>query len=1781
MIFTISIAVILLLFCCSMAIAEDSTGLDATATDQVVTIPGYDSGSDSAGSQSTDQTITPVIIGGSNQADNSKSDEKSSAPPSQFNIRESKKNPTKEELKAAAARFNDIYEPVALAGGEVLQGAAMDPGGIPHYFGPYPNYANSPMPKGPIADPINVDAGGSGYSPNTTAVVVDVYEVGSGADVTPQITAGVITGFIISNPGIDYYAPRIIITDPDGTGSGAAASAFIVPDGLSGIRKFVDTVPLLDPTAPNSLGQFIPVAIPDQTTFPAGGIGYTSAPTVVISDSTGTGASATASVAGGTVTGIAVDNGGSGYSEAPIITLIGGGATTNAFATATVSGGVISAINLVGCDYYVIELGEFDEQLHPDLPPTRLRGYRQTNAPDPAINTFHNLGPLIIANKDRPVRIRFINNLPTNAEGVGDLFIPVDKTVMGAGMGPLEMDVTPGWSFNYSENRATLHLHGGVTPWISDGTPHQWTTPAGENTDYPRGVSVYNVPDMPDGGPNPPQGVLTFYYTNQQSARLMFYHDHAHGITRLNVYAGEAGAYLVTDPVEQDMILGTNTTGVNPNGLQVFPDIGIPLILQDKSFVDAATMPFQDPTWNDGTTTPVPNTGDLWYPHVYMPVQNPADIAGMNAFGRWQYGPWFWPPTNVPFGPVLNPYYQPDPLLPNYAPWEPQYMPGTPNPSMAMEAFMDTSMVNGALYPVLDVEPRAYRFRVLNAADDRFFNLQLYVANSSDYLQGGYPTEVSMVPADFNATYPADWPADGREGGVPDPATRGPDWIQIGTEGGFLPAPVVVPQLPVGWNNDPTTFNAGVVNQHSLLLGVAERADVIVDFSAYAGQTLILYNDAPAAFPALDPHFDYYTGKPDLTDIGGTPTTYPGYGPNTRTMMQIRVGNTVTKDTTGVTLANLQAVFADTPGKRGVFEVSQPPIIVPSAEYNSAYEGANFPADTFVRIYQTSHTFRNLSNGLMTIPFYPMAIQDEMGESYDEYGRMAGFLGLQYLNPQGQQNLLLYGYESPPLEILTDNKYANQITQLGDGTEIWKITHNGVDTHPVHWHLVNVQLINRVGWDNAVIPPDQTELGWKETLRVDPLEDTIVAMRAVAPNLPFEIPNSYRPLDPTMPLDQPMRSSPGGRNAWFDPAGEPVQVLNHIVNFGWEYVFHCHILAHEEMDMMHALLFAPEPNAPSNLVATINGAVVDLTWIDNSLDETGFTLQRADNVGFTLGVATFPLGMDTTAYTDNSVIAGQTYYYRVQANNVVGDTTVYAAPAVGFPTQTVNSAWSNVATNQEPVPSITVTVPNGGEIWQQGTLQTIQWTYTGDPGATVLIEAVRGATVTPITLSTSIGTVGVGSYSWTIPTTLPAGNDYLIRVTSTSNPVYTDTSNAPFTISPVPSITVAVPNGGEIWQEGTLQTIQWTYVGDPGATVLIEAVRGATVTPITLSASIGTAGTGSYSWMIPTTLPTGNDYLIRITSTSNPIYTDTSDAPFTLSAPVPSITVAVPNGGEIWQQGTLQTIQWTYIGDPGATVRIEAIKGATVQVVTPSTSIGTGGTGSYSLMIPYTTPVGSDYLIRVTSTSNPAYTDTSDAPFTISSAITVSVPNGGEIWQQGSIQSIQWNYVGNPGPTVRIEAIKGATVRVIANSASIGPGGSGSYTLTIPYTIPVGSDYVIRVTSNTYSTVTDTSNAPFTISSAITVIAPNGGENWPRGSPQTIRWSYAGNPGNRVRIEALQGTTVVRVVSPSTSIGAGGSGSYALTVPASMPVGSNYWVRVTSLSNSAVTDMSNAAFTVS
>ena len=98
------------------------------------------------------------------------------------------------------------------------------------------------------------------------------------------------------------------------------------------------------------------------------------------------------------------------------------------------------------------------------------------------------------------------------------------------------------------------------------------------------------------------------------------------------------------------------------------------------------------------------------------------------------YGPWFWPPATPPYPPIANPYYTgtcnpADPTTWDYDtdPFcEPELIPGTPNISVGMEQFNDTPIVNGTAYPTTTVEPKAYRLRILNAANDRFWNLQWY-----------------------------------------------------------------------------------------------------------------------------------------------------------------------------------------------------------------------------------------------------------------------------------------------------------------------------------------------------------------------------------------------------------------------------------------------------------------------------------------------------------------------------------------------------------------------------------------------------------------------------------------------------------------------------------------------------------------------------------------------------------------------------------------------------------------------------------------------------------------------------------------------------------------------------------------------------------------------------------------------------------------------------------------------------------------------------------------------
>jgi FtsP/CotA-like multicopper oxidase with cupredoxin domain len=1142
--------------------------------------------------------------------------------------------------------------------------------------------------------------------------------------------------------GIPHEALAQVLNTPPGPGS---ANPALQPDGIQvpdvfgntpnwqlspPLRKFVDTLAPLGCGTTNNLGQCIPVAVPDRLTFP-------------------------------------------------------------------------------GSDYYEIELRRYTEKMHTDLPNnTTLQGYVQVNnGTNAAGNTnnvapasIHYLGPTIVATKGRPVRIKFTNKLPL--ESVEPFYLPVDESVMGSGLGPKHADgsvCNPVWDprigetkpdcAKYTKNRAELHLHGGLTPWISDGTPHQWITPAGESTPFKKGDSVVNVPDMwydaagnvistcagnttcGVGGSsnNPGDGSQTYYYTNDQSSRLMFYHDHAYGITRLNVYAGEAAGYLIQDATEADLV-----------NRSIIPADQIPLIIQDKGFVDASTIGSLDPTWvwGTGAETPIrwldadgtdivscgsnptcavpgarkrigrtPKTGDLWWPHVYMPAENPNDLGGVNPMGRWVYGLYFWPPTTgIKFLPVANPYYDCDPLGVCNSPWEPPMMPAPPNPSWVAEAFVDTPMVNGTVYPRLTVQPKAYRFRILNAAHDRFWNLQLYVADATVNPNVANPacngtcatnTEVKMVPAIKYPAFP-DWDAsaDQREGGVPDPATAGPPWVQIGNEGGFLPAPAVIASKPISYVMDPTLFNVGNVNDGALILAPAERADVIVDFSQYAGKTLILYNDAPAAFPAFVPNNDYYTGAPDLTATGGHPGPKAGIGPNTRTIMQIQVAAAAPAQP--FNLAVLTDEFTTTGVKDGVFKKAQHPTIVGQTAYNSAFN-TTFPSVApfwgIANIGDQKISFSTLNASTLSqevvnsYPMMPKALHDEMGAVWDEYGRMSAKLGVELPNTNNiNQIFVMQNYQDPPTESLQDGK-----------VQLWKLTHNGVDTHPLHFHLFDVQVINRVGWDGFVRLPWPNELGWKETVRVSPLEDTIVALRPIAPPVPFAVPDSVRLLQPALPTG----STEGFMN--LDPlTGQPKTPAddNQLFNFGAEYVWHCHILSHEEQDMMRAMvlrLATAAPLAPTGLTATAGFQKNTLAWTDNSFavavtpynTTLGFLIERCNGTcdagtgAFTRIAEMTLLSSASPEFIDHAVNPGSIYTYRVTGYNRYTD--VYAGPAAAVWHNGVTAAaYSNAVTTQTWTPAtgaaltavdvvtgLTITSPHTAPVKfvAQGTGATVSYQY--------------------------------------------------------------------------------------------------------------------------------------------------------------------------------------------------------------------------------------------------------------------------------------------------------------------------------------------------------------------------------------------------------------------------------------------------------------------------------------
>lgn len=674
-----------------------------------------------------------------------------------------------------------------------------------------------------------------------------------------------------------------------------------------------------------------------------------------------------------------------------------------------------------GTDYYEVVAKQFTQQLHPDIPPTTFWGYADARTLDSKY-----LGGIIVAKRRRPVKLKMINQLP------GQHILPVDPT-------QLENNIIN----ETRPDRIAVHLHGGLVHWTSDGGPFAWYSNA---KGFLHGSSFLN-------GAEPGAGI--YNYPNDQSSRFLWYHDHAHGITRLNAYAGLATAYLITDDAEADLVRR-----------QILPDIGgafplgIPLVIQDKTFWDGGVTG-TDPFYNQAA--PGAMAGSLWYPHIYEGPELPSMLfsdpnLNSSGHGRWDHEGSATPPI-----------------------------------SAVPEFFSDTMLVNGVPFPVLPVDRRRYRFRLLNGSQARFFNLMLYKADGS---ADGITLAASHTEVDPNGN-PLQIPTN----------ASGPRMIQIGNECGFLLQPVVLndPPIPLGLKttshfgpNDPTLGN---VNRYNLLLAPAERADIIVDFRDVApGSEIILYNDAPAPFPCGDIRNDYYTGRPDLCSIGGAPANVPGQGPDTRIIMKFKVGSKT----------------------------------VSELNFNNTHNTLKLALPVAFALTQPS---------LLISPRTPAKVKT-LNEDFDEYGRLRQLIGAP--NPAM--------YVSTPTEVAEDGEVQR-----------WQIFNFTGDTHPMHFHLVNVAVRKQEQWafatnsDGETIPllnahgmpfaipntahgPDGNEAGWKETVRMNPGEVVTVDMK-------FDLPPGNAPFSPRLLASYGVK--------------------------GYEYVWHCHILEHEEHDMMHAMIVTP------------------------------------------------------------------------------------------------------------------------------------------------------------------------------------------------------------------------------------------------------------------------------------------------------------------------------------------------------------------------------------------------------------------------------------------------------------------------------------------------------------------------------------------------------------------------------------------------------------------------------
>ncbi len=419
--------------------------------------------------------------------------------------------------------------------------------------------------------------------------------------------------------------------------------------------------------------------------------------------------------------------------------------------------------------------------------------------------------------------------------------------------------------------------------------------------------------------------------------------------------------------------------------------------------------------------------------------------------------------------------------------------------------------------------------------------------------------------------------------------------------------------------------------------------------------------------------------------------------------------------------------------------------------------------------------------------------------------------------------------------------------------------------------------------------------------------------------------------------------------------------------------------------------------------------------------------------------------------------------------------------------------------------SIAVIVPNGGEIWQSGSSQTIKWTSTNVSYVNVEFSPNGGQTWTMVAENVNSAT-GSGNYPFTAPAFVSA--NCLVRVTDTKNANVSDLSDAPFTVQPSPFIKITSPMGGETWAAGSLNQITFKAFGPKSLTFEYSTDNRVTWTKIAdkvdittlkvISAATENIPEYSLGWTLPNLAAKSDLCFVRITDTDDVSVIDRSNTAFTISPNV-TLTLTRPVGGETVFAGTKSVVKWT----ASATVASIDISYSTDSGVSWTTAASgvKASDGSYAWTVPNLSSTTCRVKV-VDSVTKAASASTRD--FIIKKpSITVTSPNGGEVIESGSKFTITWKAEGIDRVSISYSTDGGNTSTNIDSDVDAA---AGTYSWTVPSVSSTAC--AITVMSTALASLADASDAVFTIKSNawITLIDPNGGEKFYAGQTVNIRW---------------------------------------------------------------------------